>query len=51
MIDPAGAVPTMIDYIVATPVKVHNQPAPDYQTEAICNEGRSARIPSLDIDN
>jgi hypothetical protein len=51
IIDPAGAVPTMIDYTVVTPVKVHDQPAPDYQTEAKCNERWSARVPSLDIDN
>jgi hypothetical protein len=51
VIDPAGAVPAMIDNMVVTPVKVHGQPATDHQTKAKGEKGLSARIPSLDIDN
>jgi hypothetical protein len=51
VINPTGAVPAMIDHMMVTPVEVHGQPTPDYQTEAKGNERRSARVPSLDIDN
>jgi hypothetical protein len=51
VINPAGPVPAMIDHMMVTPVEVHGQPAPDYQTESKGNERRSARVPSLDIDN
>ena len=43
MIDPTGAVPAMIDYVVMTPIKVHVQPAPDHQAKAKGDERRDGR--------
>ena len=41
----------MIDYVVAAPVKVHAQPAPDCQAKAVGDEGRRALSPAIFIYN
>jgi hypothetical protein len=46
MIDPARAVPSVIDHMMVTPVKVHAQPAPDRQAITKGDEW-----PRLDIYN
>jgi len=51
IINPAGAVPAMIDDVVVMPVKVHAQPAPDCQTKPKGNERRDPYGRSLHIYN
>jgi hypothetical protein len=43
MIDPPGAVPSMIDHVVVTPVEIHAQPAADRQAKSKGDERRIAR--------
>jgi hypothetical protein len=51
IINPAVAVPAMIDDMVVMPVKVHAQPAPDCQTKPKGNERRDPYGRSLYIYN
>ncbi len=51
VINPAVAVPSMIDDMVVMPVKVHAQPAPDCQTKPKGNEGCDSNCRSLHIYN
>jgi hypothetical protein len=51
MIDPARAVPAVINHVVVAPVKVHAQPVPDHQAKAKGDEWRETRGRSLNIDD
>src|SRR5271157_161832 len=51
MIDPARPIPAMIDYMVAAPVKVHAQPAPNCQAKAVGDEGWRTLSPAIFIYN
>jgi len=51
MIDPARAIPAMIDHVMVTPVEVHGQPTPDHQTISKGDERRITHGRTFNIDN